>query len=579
MSTQTAASIALRPYQVQAVNAIVSEFKAGNRSTLLVLATGLGKTVVFSSLAARAKGRVLVLAHRDELIQQAHSKLCAAAPGKNVGIVKARVREWDRHIIVASVQSLTARHFATIPADISLVITDESHHAYAAGYQAIYQHLKAGESGGPYHLGVTATPNRADGKGLASVFQSVAYEYGLFDAIEDGWLCKLRALRIRTGVNLQGVSTKHGDFAAGELEDAVNTANRNELCVKAWKEHASDRQTVCFTAGVKHAYDLAEAFRAEGVPAAALCGETPTEDRRGLLAGLSSGVIRVLCNASVLTEGFDEPSLRCIMLAKPTKSESLYIQMVGRSTRLHPGKEDALILDLSDNAGRHRLVQLADLDGAERAKRDGVIEIQEERGEGSAEAEEAPVGEGIHAEVVDLGRAGKREKEPKVVLEWKPEWFDAPDAICYSEVAEIDGLRIHAVCDQSDASGAWRQWLMLSFWWATRSTWTRPIDALSNLYGCAPIYDRDAAEMELRVLGQLLAEEFAKKGRFAIDPAAPWRKKPASDAQRAYAERCEPGCSRRNAPLALTAGEASDIITLYRARKRLQKQERKAIHA
>jgi len=548
----SADSIALRPYQAHAVNAIVQEFKTGNRSTLLVLATGLGKTVVFSSLAARAKGRVLVLAHRDELIQQAHRKLQAAAPGKSVGIVKARVREWDRQIVVASVQSLTARHLHTIPADISLIITDESHHAYAAGYQAIYQHLKAGEPGGPFHLGVTATPNRADGKGLACVFQSVAYEYGLFDAIEDGWLCKLKALRIRTGISLQGVATRHGDFAAGELEDAVNTANRNELCVRAWKEHAADRKTVCFTAGVKHAYDLAEAFRSEGVSATALCGETPTEERRGLLAMLSSGDIQVLCNASVLTEGFDEPSLRCIMLARPTKSESLYIQMVGRGTRLHPGKEDALILDLSDNAGRHRLVQLADLDGAEKAAKDGVIEIEDERGEGMGQDKESRVGEGLHAEVVDLGRAGKKEK---VSLIWQ------------GSEAIIEG-HVRFRMELWDGPNS----VLVSFWIRTAGRWTREAVVFVE-----PSQESSDNAFLCEAAAQVLAEDYVKRGRFAIDPAAHWRSKPASESQRTYAERCEPGCLFRNRPYVLTAGEASDIITLHKARRRVAKLARRAM--
>jgi hypothetical protein len=273
------------------------------------------------------------------------------------------------------------------------------------------------------------------------------------------------------------------------------------------------------------------------------------------MADLKTGKLQVLCNAAVLTEGFDEPSLGCVLLAKPTKSEGLYIQMVGRGTRLHPGKEDCLILDISDNAGRHSLAQLANLEGADKAKKEGIIQIVDPDADPDeeAEAEEEKIGTGIHAKEIDLMKMGKK---PKVApLVWK------------GFTAETEDGKVQFIALPGDIKDD-RPRVQVRF--------------LIQGYGvpspaCFASYT-DPPETA-QAIAQVLAEEYAKKGRWGIDPKAAWRKKTASAAQTADAEMCEPGCSQKFSPFAMTAGQASDIITLHKARKRVAKQERKLVTA
>ena len=205
-------------------------------------------------------------------------------------------------------------------------------------------------------VGVTATPNRSDAIGLGCVFQSIAYSYALKDAIADGWLVPITPWVVETTARLDEVRMNRGDFNQRELADAVNTQDRNQLAVASWQKYAPGQSTIAFTVDVNHAHALAETFRASGVRAAAVSGETPREERRDILRQFQEGRITVVTNCMVLTEGTDLPIASCILHAKPTKSATLYEQMTGRGLRLYPGKAECIVIDLVDIARKHSLM-------------------------------------------------------------------------------------------------------------------------------------------------------------------------------------------------------------------------------
>jgi superfamily II DNA or RNA helicase len=394
----------LRDYQEDCMRAIAEGVKAGVFKPLISLPTGSGKTVVFAHLIRGVEGRSLVLVHRDELLTQAEDKLLTIWPEAQVGIVKAERNELDADVTIASVQTLSRENRLSQARDIrfTFLVTDEAHHAVAASYKRIYDALLR-DNGSQLHLGVTATPNRADRRGLGEVYQKVVYHKSLLDMIRAGWLCDLRCVQVKTDISLDQVHTRKGDFAEGELASVINTENRNELIVAAYKEHAAGRLTLCFTVDVEHALDLAEAFRAEGLKALALSGKTPLQERRRALRQFHDREIEVICNCQLLTEGYDEPGIDCIILARPTKSSVLYTQMVGRGTRTFPGKSDCLIVDVADVAGRHRIVQLPELVGLKKkAKLDGKETLTELVDRERTRGPELYHGKGIAAAEVDL---------------------------------------------------------------------------------------------------------------------------------------------------------------------------------
>ena len=354
-----AAGVTLRAYQQEALDAINAAHQAGRGRALVVLPTGTGKTVIFNSLVASWRVPTVILAHREELLTQAREKLLTLWPDADVGIVGAGYNEGGHAITIGSVQSLSKprRLAALSQAGIRLLIVDEAHHTLAASYRRVLEAVGAGKpDGGAFLLGVTATPDRADGKSIIdSVYGEPVYQATLPEMIRHGHLANLTGVCVRTHTRLDGVATRLGDFAEGELAAVVNVLDRNEQIVKAWQRHASERATLAFCASVDHAHDLAAAFRDAGVTAEALDGETPRQLRHDLLAAFASGALRVLCNCAVLTEGFDAPTASCVILARPTQSRALYVQCVGRGTRPAPGKRDCLILDVADVSSKHKL--------------------------------------------------------------------------------------------------------------------------------------------------------------------------------------------------------------------------------
>lgn len=367
--------LVLRDYQEDALDRTAAAEARGARSQLGVAATGLGKTIIFSALAARRGGRTLVLVHRDELVRQAVTKMREVWPGVDVGVVKASEDEVDAHVVVASVQTLSRQNRLDrlTKAGLSLlrpvepfglVVVDEAHHTAADSYKRILGALNAGTTDGPLLLGVTATPDRGDGKGLDDLFDEIAWNYDILWGIRSGFLCDVRALRVVLDkLDMSSVKVRRGDYDQGQAGAAMHDAEGALLIVKSWQEHAADRRTLVFTPTVDFAHEVADEYRHHGIAAAALSGATPTDERRAMLRAYTAGDIQVIANCAVLTEGYDEPRTDCIVVARPTKSRALFTQMIGRGTRKHPEKEDLLVLDVVGASHEHSLITVPSLFG------------------------------------------------------------------------------------------------------------------------------------------------------------------------------------------------------------------------
>lgn len=361
-------SLPLRPYQREAIETIRDAWTNRDvRRQLLVLPTGSGKTVVFTHLARRRAqaGRTLIIAHREELLAQANEKLAMIAPDLRVGIVKAQRDEHgpDVDVVVASIQTLARpKRLAPLVGTVSTVIVDEAHHAAAKTYRDVLEALGCFGDDGPLTVGVTATAGRGDGVGLDSVWQEIVYQRGIIHMIAEGYLVDVSALEIVTDLDFGRVKTARGDFVDGSLGEEITNSGAIEAAAFAYHRYAKDRRGIAFTPTIATAHDLADRLTALGVRAEALSGETHRDERAAILQRLHTGETQVVANAAVLTEGFDEPAVSCVLVARPTKSRPLFVQMAGRALRLHPGKQDALILNLfaPPEAG---LATIADLTG------------------------------------------------------------------------------------------------------------------------------------------------------------------------------------------------------------------------
>lgn len=348
----------LRPYQQQARDAIQSEWTHGHRRTLLVLPTGTGKTIVFSAVIAdrvRAGERVLVLAHRGELLDQAADKL-QKSTGLGCALEKAESTSessWFR-VTVGSVQTLMRpQRLSRFPADwFGAIIIDEAHHCLSDSYQRVLEHFPDARV-----LGVTATPDRSDMRNLGQYFDSLAYEYTLPRAIREGYLAPIKALTVPLQLDISGVGIAAGDYKAGELGTALDPYL--ESIAYEMRAYCAGRRTVVFLPLVATSQKFRAILEANGFRAAEVNGNS--EDRAQVLADFQAGKYNVLCNSMLLAEGWDCPSVDCIVVLRPTKSRALYCQMVGRGTRLSPGKDHLLLLDFLWHVERHELCRPASL--------------------------------------------------------------------------------------------------------------------------------------------------------------------------------------------------------------------------
>jgi ATP-dependent helicase IRC3 len=514
-------TISLRPYQQEALAAIAEAESRGIRRQLVSLPTGTGKTVIFAHLLQQRSERALVLAHRDELIEQAASKIRTIDPLAQVGICKAERDEWQHPITVGSVQTISRHHrLERIPRDrYHTIIIDECHHATADSYCRILAHFGAFSSRGPLAVGFTATPERADEQELGAVFEEIVFRRDIESMIREGYLCDLRAVQVKVAVDYGSLRTRAGDYDAEDLGNALQKANAPEHVAAAYLEHAAGRKALVFTPTIALSHIMAKAFTKIGVAAEALSGETPLDERRSILARLKSGRTMVVANCAVLTEGYDEPSIDCIIMARPTQSQPMYIQMVGRGTRIFPCKSNCVILDLVGATSRHKLVTAATLFKLDphRLSEVGVSEALEER-------------DSSGPRTLDIGPSGGRHVAREVALfgrerlnTWEP--FDEG---CWK--MNIAG---QAILIRPDGV----EWTVLV---------SRGDDCRSLASGLSLEYAQGVGEDYAR---SLLKQIFA-------DQNAGWRKKPATPAQIAMLHKF-----RIHTSGFLTAGEASDLIS------------------
>lgn len=522
----------LRPYQQEAIDAVAQAEADGVRSALICLPTGTGKTVIFSHLAKRREGRTLVLVHRDELIRQAVGKIQQIAPDAWVGVVKAGENEALAQVVVGSVQTLSRPARRNQIGEFDLVIIDEAHHAVADSYRETLKAFGAGER--VMLVGVTATPGRSDKVGLGAVFQKIVYERSILEMIRSGYLCDLRGKAVETRMDLSEVRVRAGEFVESDLDKAVNRTDLNATVADAYLTEASGRQAIVFAVSVSHAKALADAFKGKGIPAAAVYGDMDEGERKSTLAAFHRKELRALTNCNILTEGFDEPAVSAILMARPTKSEGLYQQMAGRGTRLYPGKENCLILDFAGNTEQHGLVTLPSLFGlnpkhrsaAERSLAEAVEEQEQE------------------AQIL-AGKAAKWQSKVVDLFARSPfRW------------ATVEGVMILPAGTEGrilllEQEGGWVAKVFRRDG-ALESIMERPMDAG---------YAQGIAEDWVRAQG---AMSVASKD-------APWRKTPASVKQLEM-------LTRFRLPFleGVTKGEASDLLDNYFAVKDLKRMRRQA---
>lgn len=378
-SQGSAAGLRLRDYQDECIRALAADWAGGTRRLAGVLPTGAGKTVIFARLvamAAEAGKTSLVLAHRDELLDQAIRKLRGAAPGIAVGKLKAG--RWEvpgRQAVVASVQSLVReksrqRLFKNFRP--GLVVVDECHHATANTYMSILEDVGAFSgpgADGPLVAGFTATLARSDRVSLGQVWQKVSHRTQIVDLIRRRYLVTARGIRVKIdGLDLRRVARTGGDWQGRALGQALSECMAPKALTRAYVEHAADRQGIVFVPSVAFAHELAPVLAEAGISSVALDGTTSAEERALWLKRYEAGEVQTLVNCGLFTEGTDLPMTKAIMIARLTSSAPLYVQMVGRGLRTWPKKRDCLVLDAAGVTDRHRIASLVDLLGGESAQ-------------------------------------------------------------------------------------------------------------------------------------------------------------------------------------------------------------------
>lgn len=377
----------LRSYQRDAVRAIEADWTRGLQRVAIQLPTGTGKTSTFADVIERwclanPGRRVVVVAHRTELIEQAAARIrrhCALP----VGIVKAERNQTRARVVVASIQTLASRggRRAAMIADVGLVVVDEAHRAAAQTYVEALKTFGCWEPAGARALGVSATLSRSDGLALGDVWQTVSYEYTIAQALADGYLVRPRGLFVKVeDLDLRGVRKTGGDYRDGDLGEAIVASLAPKRIAEAYREHADDRSGIVFCPTIASAEAVLEALRADGRAAELVTGKTPAGEREKTVKRYAAGHVQTLVNVGVFTEGTDLPRTGVIVVARPTLHSGLYIQMVGRGLRLwcpnHQGdpgsalspccplvKRDALVLDVVGATRRHRLQAEVDLFG------------------------------------------------------------------------------------------------------------------------------------------------------------------------------------------------------------------------
>jgi ATP-dependent helicase IRC3 len=343
-----------RPYQKKAVDAVLSRFKTHSTKLLLHLPTGAGKTVIAiliieKFLALSETGKILFIAHREEILDQTQKTIKRHLPTIDVQIEQgARHSSQEAQITIASVQSLIKRKEQYNPQEFSMIICDECHHALAPTWTEVISFFYENKRHDTLLLGMTATPKRSDGRSALSVFNETAFEISRVELQDLGYLVPMQYYMVRTDLNLDKVKISGGDYQVGALSKVMNTSENRALALNAWMERGLGKKTIAFCAGVQHARQLAANFEQLGIKAQTI--DARTSNRAKILKKFKTKEVEVLTNYGVLTEGFDDPEIECILMARPTTSPLVYTQCIGRGLRPNKGKKACTIIDIIDRS-------------------------------------------------------------------------------------------------------------------------------------------------------------------------------------------------------------------------------------
>lgn len=343
-----------RPYQKKAVEAVISLYNGGMRKMLLHLPTGAGKTVIAAIVIKKLLDfpdvqKILFIAHREEILDQTKQKLNIHLPFINVQIEQgARSSSPDADVTIASVQSLIRRKNKFNPKDFSVIICDECHRALAPSWTEVINYFYEHKGSKALLLGMTATPKRSDGRSALNIFNEIAFEISQVELQDLGYLVPMEYYTVRTDLNLDTVKMSGGDFQVGALSKVMNSPLIRDLTLQAWMAKGRNKKTIAFCAGVKHAHQLSYDFASHGIASDVIDGRTI--NRKDILQRFNRGDIEVLTNFGVLTEGFDEPQIKCILFARPTTSPLVYTQCIGRGLRPFQGKKTCTIIDIIDRS-------------------------------------------------------------------------------------------------------------------------------------------------------------------------------------------------------------------------------------
>lgn len=340
--------IELRPHQEEALAALDRLRSQGNTIALVTHAQGAGKTVTAIMDARRVGGRTLFVAHTKDLVNQAHKKFRELWPDETIGLFLDDVRDTEEHNIVGTVQSLSKHLSSFKPDAFSYLIIDEAHHATAESYQHLLRYFQP-----RFTLGLTATPDRADGQSALEVFRNAAHRLNLREAVESGELVPIRCVRVETNIDLTRVRFNQVQYNRRDLEETILVPSRDRLIVDTYRNHVFGRKAVVFCVNVRHGDEMANLFRLHDIPARSVSGRMPTRERKDYLEQFARGELRVLCACDLLNEGWDCPDIEVLLMARPTLSKVIYLQQLGRGTRKAAGKECLIVFDFIDNATRY----------------------------------------------------------------------------------------------------------------------------------------------------------------------------------------------------------------------------------
>jgi superfamily II DNA or RNA helicase len=557
----------LRDYQQRAIHNVYEQWQSGHRETLLVAATGAGKTQMYLSIGMDAldvdpDARALVIAHRRELIEQpieriklmnAQWLLTGSIDRPRVGVITQGRCDTDRQLTVATVQSMNERRTTELlrHGAITHLITDEAHHVVAGGYLRLRSQLLEANPN-LLHLGVTATPMRADGDGLRKVYTSVADRISIADLVRQGWLVKPRWLGVSTAVSLSGVHTRAGDYVASELADAVETESMRRLVVQSYQQYAAGRRFIAFTVTVDGAHKLAEAFVEAGLRVKAIDGGTPLEERASILAAYRKGELDGLTNCQVLTEGFDAPGTSCILMCRPTRSDGLYVQCMGRGLRPVRGRaepgEDCLILDFIPADARN-VVMAGDVLGIPKEQAKAIRELAED------EAEEGAVQVGFTFDGEHIDASGT----PLEIVARQIDYLQASTLAWYPPrgtrgTDDILTVGLGRGRDNNERILAVRNEQLYGL-----IRYPQPDD--SSRYGPWKAHRIEATDIYARA--EAVAEKWGVET--LMNRGTSWRGRLISEKQASYLARLARGHLKLAAIRLMTAGEAAQAITHYQA--------------